>query len=192
MTIDGPAVIYRRWNLRSLAICIHGADNATGVEAISLNSENIKEFFAMKKNRSEDAESDEKEKNVEEKQREDGEVETPETETQPDDRLSAIEAAIDELKAEVAEIKAKLASETDAVQIEESDKEPEKDDEKEKELSKKIDALEKTLQTYNDNFVKMLSAEKAESKPVGYVGTDEAPGSGSLRFSALGVPCNIK
>lgn len=186
MTIEGPATIYRRWNLRSLAICIHGADNATGVKAISLNKD--MEDFHMKKRSDEADKSDEIQ---EEKQLEDATVETPETAPEPD-RIAAVEAAIDELKAAVAEIQAKLASETDAVQIEESEEEPEKDDEEKKELSAKIENLEKTVKTFSDNLVKALSTTFAERQPVGYVGDSEEPGNGSIRFSALGVPCNIK
>ena len=190
LSVTGPAVIYRRWNLRSLAICIHGADNATGVEPVSLNK-HLLEVLQMKKQRADEACENPEEKKPEE-QLEDTATQTPETATEEPDRIAAVEAAIDELKAAVAEIQAKLASETDAVQIEESDEEPEKEDEEKKELSAKIDTLEKTVKTLSDNLVKTLSTTFAERQPVGYVGNDEEPSNGSIRFSALGVPCNVK
>lgn len=192
LTIEGPAAIFRRWNLRSLAICIHGADSTTGVDAISLSSEKHKEFNAMHKNRSEDAPVDDEEKKVvEETKREDEEVETPaEPESQPNDndRLTAIEAAIDELRAAVAALQAKAESEEDPVKVEQNDAPCDADDDKDKEeLSKKIDSLEIAMKQLTDKLVKNLSAANAEQTPVGYPVTD-APGSGSLRFSAIGIP----
>lgn len=187
MTIEGPATIYRRWNLRSLAICIHGADNATGVEAISLNKD--LEECQMKK-RAEEAVEKPEEKQVE--QLEDVTVETPDTAPEPD-RLAAVEAAIEELRAAIAELQAKAEAEPEPVQIEESEEtdkpEPEQEDtEDKKELSAKIDALESTIKNLSDNLVKTLSAANAERQPVGFVAPEnDNPVNGSLRFSSLGV-----
>lgn len=189
MTIAGPAVIYRKWHLRSLAVCIHGADNETQVEAIELSELKLKErFFKMKKQRSDEI-ADEPEK----KEQKLSDETTPETAPE----IPEWQAAINELKAEIEAIKKTLAdfatqneSEEEPIPTEDKPKEESDDcksEEKEKEMAQKMESLERSIKQLNSNFVKMLSLKNAESAPVGYV--DESnPQSGSLRFSAIGLP----
>lgn len=193
-TISGPAIIYRKWYLRSLAVCIHGADNETQVEAIELSNLKLKErFMKMKKQRSEQDEDQEK------KGQELSEEGTPETAPETAPETPAWQSAIDELRAEIEEIKKAIAefktqeeSEEEPIPTEDKPKEESddcKDDEDKKELARKMEALENSLKQLNDNFVKSLSLRNAESAPVGYVDAGgNTPKSGSLRFSAIGVP----
>lgn len=191
--VTGPAVIYRRWNLRSLAICIHGADNSTDVEAINLSKERFEELL-MKKRSAEEPVVDEEKKQVNES---DEQVEVAPTEETSDveQRLSAVEASIEELKTAIAALQATTETEPEPVKIEESEEEKANpEDEEKKELSKKIDSLESAIKNLSDTMLKNYNAEKAASVPVGYpVGGEEKhnPLMGSLQYSAQGL-ANLK
>ena len=195
--VDGPAFIYRRWNLRSLAICIHGADNSTTVEAVSLSQEKFKELLKMKKQRSEEEKPvvDDEEKKVENA---DEQTQTPEeTPTEGSDveaRLSAIEQKLDDLANAVAALQATSETETDPVKIEESD-DAKEDDEEKKELSKKIETLEASIKNLAKTVVKNYNAERAENTPIGYPADEQCehdPRAGSRRFCSYGLTSSKK
>lgn len=195
--VDGPALIFRRWYLRSLAICIHGADNSTTVEAVSLSMEKFKELLKMKKQRSEEEKPvvDDEEKKVENADEQtDAPAETPTEGSDVEARLTAIESKLNDLENAVAALQATSETETDPVKIEESD-DAKEDDEEKKELSKKIASIDAAIKNLSETIVKNYNAERAESTPIGYPADEQGehdPRAGSRRFCSYGLTSSKK
>lgn len=196
--VDGPAFIFRRWDLRSLALCIHGADNSTTVEAVSLSMEKFKELLNMKKQRSEDDKLvvDDEEKKVENADEQtDAPAETPTEGSDVEARLTAIESKLNDLENAVAALQATSETETEPVKIEESDEEEKPEDEEKKELSKKIETLEASIKNLAKTVVKNYNAERAENTPIGYPADEQGehdPRAGSRRFCSYGLTSSKK
>ena len=191
--VDGPAVVFRRWWLRSLALCIHGADNTTTVEAVSLSMEKFKELLRMKKQRSEEEKPvvDDEEKKIDNA---DEQTDAPAETSDVEARLTAIEQKVEDLANAVAALQATSETESDPVKIEESDEEKPEDEEK-KDLSKKIESIEASIKNLSETIVKNYNAERAESTPIGYPADDPGehdPRAGSRRYCSCGLTSSKK